>query len=114
MEVILDTENAFLTAWKRGVMASGTPSLFYNGDMLDRTAHLHRLAPKTKDIAKRISSYPKSQAAFLAALVSFYNPEEGARLAKKVGCNGLGDISLNLSTEQRFILADLLIHHAGW
>ena len=114
MEVILDTENAFLTAWKRGVVASGTPSLFYSGDMVDRVNHLHRLAPKTKDIAKKISLYPKSQAAFLAALVSFYNPEEGAKLAKKVGCNGLGDISLNLSMEQRFILADLLIHHAGW
>ncbi|MCU7839740.1 MAG: hypothetical protein KZQ94_10240 [Candidatus Thiodiazotropha sp. (ex Troendleina suluensis)] len=110
----MDNKHAFLTAWKRGVMASGTPGLFYNGDMLDRATHLHRLAPKIKDIAKRISTYPKSQASFLSALVSFYNPEEGARLAKKVGCNGLGDIALNLSTEQRFILADLLIHHEGW
>ncbi|MCU7933705.1 MAG: hypothetical protein KZQ99_02355 [Candidatus Thiodiazotropha sp. (ex Dulcina madagascariensis)] len=110
----MDTNKLFLFAWKRAILASGATGLFYNGDMVDKTTSLKRLAPKVGDIGKRIHVYPKSQATFLAALVSFYNPEEGAKLAKKVGCNGLGDIATNLSHEQRFIIADLLMNHTGW
>jgi hypothetical protein len=104
----------FIDAWKRGILASGAPSLFYSSDILDKTTSLERLAPKVREIGKRIHSYPKRQATFLAAMVSFYNPEEGAKLAKKVGCNGLGDIAINITFDQRLIISDLLMYHTGW
>ncbi|MEW8200413.1 MAG: hypothetical protein AB2777_22530 [Candidatus Thiodiazotropha endolucinida] len=110
----MDTNRLFLDAWKRGIAASGVPGLFYSGDMLDKTSNLERLAPKVRDIGKRIHVYPKKQATFLSAMVSFYNPEEGAKLAKKVGCNGLGDIANNISLEQKLIISDLLVNHTGW
>ncbi|MES9830524.1 MAG: hypothetical protein ABW201_19900 [Candidatus Thiodiazotropha sp.] len=110
----MDTEHAFLAAWKRGILASGVPGLFYCSDILDKTTSLDRLAPKVREIGKRIHVSPKKQATFLAAMVSFYNPEEGAKMAKKVGCNGLGDIAINLSTKQRSIISDLLLNYTGW
>ncbi|ODC01178.1 hypothetical protein A3197_01460 [Candidatus Thiodiazotropha endoloripes] len=110
----MDNKRLFIDAWKRGILASGVPGLFYSGDMVDKTSSLERLAPKVRDIGKRIHVYPKKQATFLAAMVSFYNPEEGAKLAKKVGCNGLGDIANNITLEQRLIISDLLVNHTGW
>jgi hypothetical protein len=104
----------FLDAWKRGILASGVPGLFYCSDILEKTTSLERHAPKVSQIKNRICDFPKRQAAFIAAVVSFYNPEEGAKLAKKAGCNGLGDIAMNLSPQQRSIISDLLLNYTGW
>lgn len=110
----MDSKAAFLDAWKRAIEASGAPGLFYGGGMTEQTNNLNMLAPRTPEIHKKITSFPKSRGAFLAAMVSFYNPEEGAKLSKKVGGNGLGDLAMVLPTTQRTIIADLLIFHNGW
>ncbi|MCU7845338.1 MAG: hypothetical protein KZQ93_16025 [Candidatus Thiodiazotropha sp. (ex Monitilora ramsayi)] len=110
----MDSNDAFLDTWKRGIVASGAPGLFYGAGLHDQISERDRLAPKTPEINKKITSFPKSRAAFIAALVSFHNSEEGAKLAKKVGCNGFGDLALSLDSTQRSIIADLLIFYKGW
>lgn len=115
----LDSHNdgdLFLAAWKRGVRLSGHPAWFGAPDPahIDRCRSKDQLQPRVKDIAKAISTIPLSQACLLAAMVSFYNPAEGGRLAARIDANGIGDITKPLSREQRIALGLMLVNYQGW
>lgn len=93
----------FRKAWRRAVVLTDTERLF----AVDGS-------PKVKDIARAMPNFPKSKAAWLAALVSFFNPEEGEKLARKANVNGLGALALCLPDEHRTVLSELIQHYKGW
>lgn len=102
-------EAAFYESWKHAVELAKAPELFGSGG-----PRKDNYAPKFYEIKRRFPSLPKSRAAWVAVLVQFYNPEEGAKLAHKAGCNGLGDISLLIDQEQKRTLYNLMTTFRGW
>ena len=89
---------AFFVAWKRGVSLAG-PHLFGIGPEADITSAQNKwdLCPKVTLIRKAIGPMSPSERLFLAALVSFYNAEDGGQLFKRAGFHGLAGLILNYS-----------------
>ena len=111
----MNTQHDFLNAWKHAIAVSQTPGLFCcSARNIDTATNKDQLRPKVKDIRRKLAEYPKSRGAFLATLVSFYNPEEGASIARKLGVEGVGGLAINLNDEQRHAIAELFITHKGW
>ncbi|MEJ1414255.1 MAG: hypothetical protein RPU13_13495 [Candidatus Sedimenticola sp. (ex Thyasira tokunagai)] len=100
----------FLDAWRVAIHLTEHPKLFGGNP----AAGLNGFAPKVKEIARALPTLPKSQSALIAALVSFYNPEEGAKMMTKVGICGLGALSLAIKEPARAALADLIYSYQGW
>lgn len=109
-------DDLFLAAWKRAIRLSGHPGWFgaHDAAYLDRAYRIDQLQPRVKAIAKEISAIPLSQACLVAAMVGFFNPAEGARLASRIDANGIGDISRSLSRGQRVALALMVVNYQGW
>lgn len=105
---------AFFHAWKRGVELVG-PTLFGDGTQagLDRAVDKWDLRPNVEAIRDVIGVMSSGEKVFLAALVSFYNAEDGGALLKRVGVNGLADLS-GLDLERRQVIAALILHYTGW
>ena len=104
----------FLRAWKRAVALVGSTHTFGSAyAALHQVSNHRELTPRVDVIRKSLPNRSNADAAFLAALVSFYNKHEGQKLINKNDLS-LGDMALTLSTQQRNILADLIIHYRGW
>ena len=105
---------AFLQAWKRGVALAGT-HLFGNGLRadLDQAISKWDLCPKVPLINKAIGVMSSGEKIFLAALVSFYNAEDGGRLFKRIGVQGLADLG-GLDLQRRSVIAALILNYSGW
>ncbi len=108
----LQRETAFTDAWRVAIRLSGKPDLFY-GD-LDRSRDKAQLVPRITDIRRRIGNLPQHQAYWIALLVQFYQPAEGARLTAKVGAAGLGVQVPLLSDQQVAVLRDLIAAYRVW
>ena len=106
--------HAFFHAWKRGVELVG-PSLFGNGsrECLDLAVDKWDLCPNVALIRKAIGVMSSGEKVFLAAMVSFYNANDGGALLKRVGVHGLADLG-GLDLERRRIIAALLLNYTGW
>lgn len=109
-DLFQDKQVAFLNAWCRAINLTGHPSLFGMNSMNG----LAGFAPKVKEINRALPGLPKSQGALIAAMVSFFNPEEGAKMMTKTGTAGLGALSLCLSESARKALSDLINNYQGW
>lgn len=105
---------AFFRAWKRGVELAGH-DLFGNGtrECLELAADKWDLRPNVTLIRETISAMSSGEKVFLAAMVSFYNADDGGVLLKRVGVNGLADFG-GLDLQRREVIADLLLHYSGW
>ena len=104
----------FFDAWKRGVALAGT-HLFGTGVSADlnRAASVWDLCPKLNLIERAIGVMSSGEKVFLAALVSFYNSEEGGKLFERIGVQGLADFG-GLDLSRRSVLASLLLNYTGW
>lgn len=107
-------ERPFSKAWRRAIRFN--PSY---QDYFRQTSSLVPLSyrahpPMVAKIKKDLDELPSSDAIFLAALVSFYNGDAGARLLRGLGASGLSDIAASLDQARRGILADLLVNYCGW
>lgn len=109
-------DDTFLAAWKNGIRLSGHPSWFGVADplYLQRARNKNELQPHVKVITKAIGTVPISQACLVAAMVGFFNPAEGARLAARIDANGIGDITRPLSGEQRIAVGLMIVNYRGW
>jgi len=109
----MQDENLFFDAWKRGVKLIGE-ELFYPGTP-ETAESIWDLKPNCKLIEECFDQLSRSERAFLANLVSFYDDETGAMLAKKVGYpasfNGL---TMTLTYDYRQVLIDLMNNYTGW
>ncbi len=105
---------AFFRAWKRGVELAGH-ELFGNGtrECLELAADKWDLRPNVAFIRKTIGAMSSGEKVFLAAMVSFYNANDGGALLKRVGVNGLADLG-GLDLERRRIIATLILNYTGW
>lgn len=109
-DLFQDKQRAFMGAWLRAIHLTGHAGLFGQNP----AAGLSGFAPKVKEINRALPTLPKSQGALIAAMVSFFNPEEGARMMTKTGTAGLGALSLCLSDSANQVLADLICNYQGW
>lgn len=105
---------AFFHAWKRGVELSGT-HLFGSGTHanLEQAASVWDLRPKVELIEQAIGPMSSGQKVFIAALVSFYNAEDGGRLLQHIGVRGLADLG-GLDLKRRAVIAALIMNYSGW
>jgi hypothetical protein len=119
-EIALETAHfsaapaAFFHAWKRGVALAGT-HLFGNGTHADlaHAASVWDLCPKVQLIDHAIGVMSSGQKVFIAALVSFYNAEDGGRLFECIGVRGLADLG-GLDLKRRAVIAALILNYSGW
>lgn len=107
-------ETAFLRPWRRAVELAG-PSLFGGQAARPATAtHWRQLTPKLDLMRKAVPNRSQADAAFIGALASFYNAEEGQKLLNKAGCGAFGNLPTVLDAPRRALLADLLAGYQGW
>jgi hypothetical protein len=109
-----DAPETFLRAWKQGVELAGV-RFFGNGTRrdLDHATRKWDLCPNLTLIADAINVMSPAEAIFLAALVSFYDSDDGGRLLRGVGVDGLADLG-RLDFKRRTVIANLLLHYTGW
>lgn len=105
---------AFLDAWKSGVALAGT-HWFGRGTHadLEHATSVWDLCPKVALIDDAIGVMSSGEKRFLAALVSFYNADDGGRLLERVGVHGLADLG-GLDLKRRTVIAALLLNYTGW
>jgi hypothetical protein len=105
---------AFFDAWKRGAALAGT-HLFGCGTRanLEHATSAWDLCPKVQLIDDAIGVMSSGEKRFLAALVSFYNAEDGGRLLERIGVRGLADLG-GLDLKRRAVIAALLLNYTGW
>ena len=106
--------NVFFSAWKQGVSLAG-PHLFGIGKRaeLDRAVSVWDLCPKLDEIDHAMGVMSSGEKVFLAALVSFYNAEDGGQLLQRIGVRGLADLG-GLDLKRRRVIATLLLNYNGW
>jgi hypothetical protein len=105
---------AFFNAWKSGVALAGTR--FFGRELhsnLEHTTSVWDLCPQVQLIDDAIGVMSSGEKRFLAALVSFYNAEDGGRLLERVGVRGLADLG-GLDLKRRTVIAALLLNYTGW
>jgi hypothetical protein len=109
-------ETMFLENWIAGVKLAG-PSLFGEGSDPDLASSKWDLRPRLADVERRILTMSRGEAVFLAAMVCFYNDEDGALLLKKVIDQhdfGICTVAASLDEVRRAIIADLFATYSGW
>jgi hypothetical protein len=104
----------FLSSWRDGVRLAGA-HLFGDGteEGLERAVDKWELCPRIDLINAAIDVMSSGQKVFLAALVSFYDSDDGGRLLQRVGVRGLSDLG-RLDLQRRAIVAALLLNYTGW
>jgi hypothetical protein len=105
---------AFFRAWKSGVSLAG--ARFFGAGIkvnLDLAVDVWDLCPDLELISDSISAMSAGEKVFLAALVSFYNAEDGGRLLQRVGVHGLADLG-GLDLARRTVIAALILNYTGW
>ncbi|NLC71314.1 MAG: hypothetical protein GX751_08150 [Desulfuromonadaceae bacterium] len=103
----------FLAAWKQGVEFLG-PGLF--GPASPKTARSkEELQPLKEEIEAVFNRESGGEEQFLAAMVSFFDPEWGAELAARIECyKSVCGLTFNLDHERIEILCELLRNYEGW
>lgn len=106
--------SAFFQAWKQGVALAGSHLFGIGGRAdLEHATEKWDLCPKLEMIDHAIGVMSSGEKVFLAALVGFYNADEGGRLFKRVGVQGLSDLG-GLDLKRRTIIAALILNYNGW
>lgn len=104
----------FFEAWRKAVLVAG-PELFGDGTKAGALAATDKweLVPKAEHINEAFGVLSSGQKVFIAALYSFYNSTDGAKLWKLADMQGLADLG-NLDLERRKLIADLILNYSGW
>jgi hypothetical protein len=101
--------DSFLAAWIHGVTLAG-PHLFHRRPQgAQNNIPRKDLRPDIPLIQRAIGPMSPAERFFLAALVSFYNADEGGLLLKRSGFQGFSDFG-RLDLARRTVLAALLVH----
>jgi hypothetical protein len=102
---------AFLHAWKTAVHLAGN-SFFGDGTQasLDRAVATWELPPNLERISESLNRMTPPERVFIAALVSFYNFPDAARLLQRSGVSGLADLGA-LDLQRRSVIASLMLHY---
>lgn len=109
-----DAGAAFLDAWKDGLQLAGVSFFGCQAGRPADAVHWHQLTPKLDVMRRELPNRAQADAAFAAAMASFYNAEEGHKLMTRAGCHSFGGLATLLDIRRRAILACLLVNFRGW
>lgn len=104
----------FLAAWKRGIALAGEQYFRVTAPSLEGATDKNQLQPDWDRIKDAIGLVSGGQGAFLAALYSFYNGEDGQRLLVAAGYPTLADLAAKLDPEHADVIAALFVNYQGW
>jgi len=104
----------FMEAWIAAVKMIGFS--FFHGPVNspEEASHWRRLSPDLTLLRKSVANRCQQDAVFAAAVISFYNAEEGQKLLNKTGCHAFGSLASLLNEKQRLIVATLFNNYTGW
>lgn len=105
--------DSFLDAWLRGVEIAGADWFGQpRGDGSVPTKWDYR--PDFDLIEGQLGVLSTGEAAFLAAMYSFFNPDVGSRMLRDIGLGGPGAVAAVMDETRRRVIADLLVSYDGW
>ena len=106
-------ESRFFETWKEAVKLMD-PTLF--GPKSPYTAETrYELVPIPGRVDKALGEVSREQGAFISAVVSFYDPVWGAKLAKKTGLPlSVSGLTGCLDSVRTKVVAELLRTYPGW
>lgn len=104
---------AFLDAWIRGVQLAGIN--YFGGAWPDKTAPTKNdYRPDYGLIQSALGWLSTGEGAFLAAMYSFFNPSDGAKMLQQLGFGSPGELAARLDRTRLQVIADLLVTYEGW
>lgn len=112
----MSDEAEFLEAWVESVKLAG-PSLFGNGADPDLAQSKWDLEPNLNAIRRRITTMSTGEAAFVAAMTSFYSEADGLELLQHANHqfpSGLRSLATSLDSDRRSMIALLFATFPGW
>jgi len=104
----------FLAAWKRGVAFAGESYFLVETPSVAEASHRNQLRPNYALVEDAVGRVSSGQGAFLAAMYSFFNAEDGQRLLARAGYPNLCDLAAKLEGEHAEIVAELFLNYHGW
>lgn len=111
---VCNPADAFFRAWKTGAELAGC-RYFGDGTLkgIKEASCRWDLRPNLRVVNTLFEVLTEQERVFLAALVSFFDPDVGGSLLQQSGVKGLADLGL-LTTQQRFVIAGLVMHNHAW
>ena len=113
LNVLIQTEEKekrFFAAWKRGVDLLG--GHLFGPKTPPPAQHKDDLQPLRALIEREIVTMSGGEEQFISAMVSFYNPDWGESLARKIDCQkSFCGLTYNFDHEQAEILAELMVNY---
>ncbi|MEJ2405359.1 MAG: hypothetical protein P8171_13870 [Candidatus Thiodiazotropha sp.] len=104
----------FLDAWKRGIALIGPRFFEVKSTSFESATDKNELRPDWNVIEESLGVLSRGEAAFLAAMYSFYNAECGQKLLTEAGFPNICDIASRLDREQSEVIAELFLTYGGW
>lgn len=109
-----ERERRFLEAWKRGVLLAGPGCFKVKAPTVEAATHKQQLEPDWDFIEASLTVRSRGEAAFLAAMCSFYNAEWGQTLLVRACYPNLCDLAAKLDAPYAQIIAELFLNYPGW
>lgn len=107
------SEAAFDAAWIRGVQIAGRRFFRSEGASADSSSKWD-FYPDFDVISSALGVLSTGEAVFLAAMYSFFNPDTGAELLRRLGADSPGFVAASLDEKRRRVIAELTVSYAGW
>ena len=104
----------FLAAWKRGVRLASERCFDITAASVDRATDKDQLRPSWDYIEVHLLDRSRGEAAFLAALCSFFNSHWGQALLERAGYPNLCDLAATLDAERSAVVTELFLNYQGW
>jgi hypothetical protein len=104
----------FLAAWKRGVKLAGAQYFHVRAISVEAATDKNELKPNRQAIQDAIDEISRGQGAFLAAMYSFYNCNDGQELLIQAGYPNICDLAAKLDKDHAEIISELFLSYAGW
>ena len=104
----------FLAAWKRGVRLAGERCFDITAANVDRATDKDQLRPSWDYVEVHLLDRSQGEAAFLAALCSFFNSHWGQALLERAGYPNLCDLAGTLDAERSVVITELFLNYQGW
>ena len=104
----------FLAAWKRGVRLAGERCFDITAASVDRATDKDQLRPSCDYVEVHLLDRSRGEAAFLAALCSFFNSHWGQALLERAGFPNLCDLAATLDAERSAVVTELFLNYQGW
>jgi len=107
-------ERRFLEAWKQGVLIAGESYFNITAPGVAEATDKNQLRPDWNHIDAHIGYLSRGEAAFLAAMYSFFNSVDGQRLLEGVDFPNICDLAAKLDPDRAEVIAELLMTYPGW